>query len=150
MNPDNYQKLIIAPLIGKTADRMASRLTSKFRQAGYNISIAHWIVLSHLWQEDGRNQQELGGMTDRHKTAITRAVNWLEERSFVVRVPDNQDRRNKLIYLTHKGKKLKEELFPFAIETIEEAVAGIPKEKLEACKSVLHKIFKNLEEEIEY
>lgn len=144
MNPEFDLDHSIAPLVGKTAGIMAHAMTERFRQAGYDISIEHWIVLVHLWRSDGRNQQELAGMAGRHKTAITRAINWLEERDFVVRIPDKADRRNNLIYLTFTGKKLKDVLYPCAFATIEEATRGVSSEDLEHCKSVLRMIQENL------
>ncbi|MDX2247067.1 MAG: MarR family transcriptional regulator [Bacteroidia bacterium] len=144
MNPEfNFGQSII-PLIGKTAGMMGHVMTEKFRQAGYDISIEHWIVLVHLWQKDGRNQQELAGKAGKHKTAITRAINWLEGRDFVVRVPDKTDRRNNLIYLTHKGKNLKDVLVPCATETLDEATLGISFEDIEHCKRVLRMIQENM------
>ncbi|MEZ4772355.1 MAG: MarR family transcriptional regulator [Bacteroidia bacterium] len=144
MHPEFDFEQSIAPLVGKTAGILAHVMTERFRQAGYEISIEHWIVLVHLWRRDGRNQQELAGMSGRHKTAITRAINWLEERDFVVRIPDKADRRNNLIYLTFKGKNLKEILFPCAIDTMEEATRGISSEDLDHCKSVLKMIQENM------
>ncbi|MEZ4828429.1 MAG: MarR family transcriptional regulator [Bacteroidia bacterium] len=144
MNPDFDFGQSIASLVGKTGGLMGHVLTERFRAAGYDLTVEHWIVLAHLWRKDGRNQQELAGMAGRHKTAITRAINWLEERDFVVRIPDKTDRRNNLIYLTHKGKNLKDVLMPCAISTQEDATRGISPEDMDHCKNVLMMILENL------
>ena len=82
-------------------------------------------VLVHLWIEDGQNQKTLCEIAGRHKTTITRTIDSLEEMNYVVRIPDQADKRHKLIYLTHKGKAEKEALIAQMLKTIAEATEGI-------------------------
>lgn len=128
-------------MIGKA---MAKSLTERMHQAGYELNMEHWIVLVHLWEEDGQNQSRLGETAGRHKTAVTRAIDNLEDMNLVVRVPHQQDRRNKLIYLTKSGKELKRQLLPLAMATHEEAMKGISHDELRACQITLSKILENV------
>ena len=137
--------------IGKAGKVMEKRINHNFSQAGYDIRLEHWIVLVHLWIKDGQNQKTLCEIAGRHKTTITRTIDSLEEMNYVVRIPDQADKRHKLIYLTHKGKAEQGALIQQMQKTIQEATEGIPQTDIAVCKSVLGKIFLNLaDEEFKY
>ena len=131
--------------IGRTSSLMGKALHRKLRQAGYDLTPDHWIVLVHLWEEDGQNQQHLAQVAGRNKTSVTRAIDALETQHFVVRVVDRDDRRNRRIYLTRDGRALCDILLPYIQALTAEATAGIPPEELAQCKAVLSKIFRNLQ-----
>jgi DNA-binding MarR family transcriptional regulator len=97
-----------------------------------------------LQNQDGQRQQDLADVVHKDKTCITRIIDSMEKRDLVVRIPDRLDRRQKLIYLTNKGKKLPEELMQIARQTSLEAQQGINPEHLNICGEVLMKIRSNL------
>ncbi|MEL6925948.1 MAG: MarR family transcriptional regulator, partial [Bacteroidota bacterium] len=101
-------------------------------------------VLFMLWVEDGRNQAELAEWSFKDKTTITRGLQSLEKLNLVVRITDEKDKRNKLIFLTHKGRELKNKVMPLAAATMEDAIQDISKEELNICRKVLGKIYNNL------
>ena len=130
--------------IGKANRVMEKRVNDNFTKAGYALTLDHWIVMMHLWSHDGRNQKALCQFAGRNKTRITRTLDSLEAQNYVLRVPDKEDRRNKLIYLTHKGKQIQEALSNIMLGSLEEATAGINPDDLQTCKKVLHQVFLNL------
>ncbi|HVZ55947.1 MAG TPA: MarR family transcriptional regulator [Chitinophagaceae bacterium] len=131
-------------ITGKASTAIARRLQKKFNVAGLNLTIEQWSVLYHLWKEDGKSQQELCNATFRDKPSITRLVDNLERLNLVRRVPSEQDRRINLIYLTKQAQKLQEETMELAEETLNEALTGVPAEKIEVCKEVLQIVYDNL------
>lgn len=134
----------LGSLIGQAGKAMSKAIQAKFREAGIDINLDQWIVLMHLWEEDGQNQAKLGETAGHHKTTVTRAIDSLEQMNMVLRVPDKNDRRNKLIYLTHQGKEIRAQLMSPANKVQKEAVEGIPPSDLSICKVVLNQIFQNL------
>ena len=108
------------------------------------VQATHIGVLVDLWMQDGVCQQDLAVSTIKDKGTIARALNFMEQENLVVRVTDRTDKRNKLIYLTHKGKELKHKLVPYAGIAIQKATEGIDEEELRICKDVLVKVYKNL------
>ena len=137
----------LGAFIGKAGKVLEKRLAENFAKAGYDLTLEHWIVLVHLWLEDGRNQKTLCEFAGRHKTSITRTLDSLEKYDFVVRIVDKNDRRNKLIYLTNKGKTAREPLSKQLENTMAEATEGVSAEKLNICKEVLGQVFFNLADE---
>jgi DNA-binding MarR family transcriptional regulator len=123
---------------------LINRLNQNFKNTGYDITTEQYRVLVNLWNKDGQNQQELAEATRKNKTSMTRLLNRLEKRNLVVRVPYNLDNRNKLVYLTNKGKKIPEALANLAKKTLREAQSGISEKNIEICKRVLHDVLDNL------
>lgn len=139
---------VFARLIGMIGKAMSRSLTERIREAGFDLNMEDWIVLAHLWEQDGQNQARLGEIAGRHKTAVTRGIDHLEELNYVLRVPDQNDRRNKLIYLTNAGKELEDILKPIAEQTHQEALSGIPKADLDRLQSTLRRVLVNVRHHI--
>ena len=146
--PQTFSEPFLGRMIGMIGRAMSKSLTERIRQEGYDLTMEEWVVLVHLWHQDGQNQAQLGAVAGRHKTAVTRAIDHLEELNFVVRVPDQNDRRNKLIYLTRAGKEMKTTLMPLAVQTEREALSGILPADLMRCRGVLEKILSNIRHHI--
>jgi len=131
-------------ITGKASTAIARRLQKKFNTAGLNLTIEQWSVLYHLWKEDGKSQQELCNATYRDKPSITRLVDNLERLQLVKRVASPDDRRINLIYLTRPAQKLQEQSMSLAEETLNEALGGVPSDKIDVCKTVLQIVYDNL------
>ena len=131
-------------ITGKASTAIARRLQKKFNRAGLNLTIEQWSVLYHLWKEDGKSQQDLCNATFRDKPSITRLVDNLEKLKLVKRVPSKDDRRMNMIVLTNEAKKLQDQAMDLATETLNEALEGVPEERIEVCKEVLQIVYDNL------
>jgi len=131
-------------LIKRTAKIFRSRLNRSFSKAGYDVTSEQWRILMCLWHRDGQRQQDLADFVHKDKTSITRSIDGMEKRDLVVRIPDRLDRRQKLIYLTDKGKRLREELMQVVQKTSLEAQQGIKSEHLDVFRDVLASIRENL------
>ncbi len=122
------------------------RMDQNLSEAGIDIRLEHFIMLKTIYDNEGLSQQEITFHLFVDKTAITRWIDQLEKKNLVLRVPDKQDRRKKLIYLTNDAKKLFPKVLKVAQKTEKEAVEGINKKDVETCKIILGIIKKNLEE----
>lgn len=131
-------------ITGKASTAIARRLQKKFNEGGISVTIEQWSVLYHLWKEDGKSQQELCNATFRDKPSITRLVDNLEKLNLVKRVASENDRRINLIYLTKQAQKLQEETMALAENTLNEALIGVPQDKIDVCKEVLQIVYDNL------
>lgn len=132
-------------LVAQASRLMALQLGRNFREAGYSVTVEQWRVLVQLWEKDGQNQQDLSAKCGKDKTSVTRLIDAMEKSGIVVRVPDQKDRRNKLIYLTHHGKTLKKELVELSKKTLSEAKTGIDRKDINGAKKVLEAIYNNLQ-----
>ena len=131
-------------IIGRASRAMANRLNQNFEQAGYDVTCEQWAVLVNLWQKNGQSQKELAGVTCKDKTSITRLIDGLEKKNVVVRIPDRIDGRQKLIYLTNKGKEFQQKLLSVVQKTLLEAQKEIKPNDLKVCKDVLRQVAQNM------
>lgn len=139
---DPEQSLFL--LIKRTSKAFREKLNQNFAKAGHDVTSEQWRILRCLWQKDGQRQQDLADVVNKDKTCITRIIDSMEKRDLVVRIPDRLDRRQNLIYLTNKGKKLQEELMQIFINTSIEAQKSIDPEQLSIFRKVLEEIYNNL------
>lgn len=137
-------------LMGKGLRMMRTLLDRKFREKQMDISMEQYVVLVHLWQQDGIKQQELANYAGKDKTTLTRGLHALEKNNWVVRVPDQLDKRIKRIFLTHKGKELEEVMLENVDEMMGEIMKGIDPQKIKICKEVLQTMHLNMEKQLHY
>jgi len=129
--------------IGRAGRALGTRLNRNFVDAGYDVTCEQWSVLVNLWQRNGQSQQDLAGTTCKGKASMTRLVDNMEKHHLVVRIPSKEDRRQKLIYLTPKGRNLREKLVKIVRRTLLEAQKNIHPRDLELCKKVLCRVYDN-------
>ncbi len=145
---ETFEQIIdssIAYLVGRTSRSIVKRLSKKFADSDFDVSYEQWSILVHLYRKDGQTQQELAKTAVKDKAAITRLVNVLEKKNIVLRIPDRNDKRSKLVYLTHKAKDFKLNLIDVVKELLIEAEHGISKNEMDNCKNTLNKIFSNID-----
>lgn len=128
----------------RTGRLMAKHLTRIFHDKGVTLNGDQWPILVHLWFKDGMNQQEIADAIFRDKATVARNMHGLEKENLVVRVPDESDKRNNKIYLTHKGKELESKVLPVAFQLKKKAHEGIDPKEIEVCNKVLEQIYDNL------
>jgi DNA-binding MarR family transcriptional regulator len=119
----------------------------KIKENGCNITFEMLEVMSCLWKKDGVNQQEIADLTLRDKSSMTYLLDNLVKRKLVKRVEDENDRRNKLIYLTNEGIKLKETLNPWVAEVYGMASDELVVEDLQNSLSLVNKMITKLKKE---
>jgi DNA-binding MarR family transcriptional regulator len=142
---DKYLESSLGYLVYRAARALVNGLSKRFTAADYDVTVEQWRVMMMLWNRDGQTQQELSEATGKKKTSITRLIHGMEKRSLVVRVPDQRDHRQNLIYLTRKGKELQNDLMALARQNVATAQAGIAARDLETCKEVLRQVIGNLQ-----
>ena len=131
-------------LIRSAHNLMTERFVRNVMNSGLNISMDQWMILGPIWQLESPSQKDLGEICLRDKPTITRIIDSLEDKSLVVRVPDQIDHRIKRVILTNAGKLLFYDVLPIMEKTREEVRGDIPEEEMEIFKNVLSKIIKNL------
>ncbi len=134
----------LAILLNKTTRALSTRLQAIFTRAGFDVTSEQWMILLLLWEKDGRFPYQLADIIGKDRAAVTRLTDGLEKRNLVIRIRHKTDQRHKKIYLTPKGKKLEEQLVPLGIANIQQAQRGLNSKELEACKTVLKKLYRNL------
>lgn len=139
----------IALELGWAMTEMKSRLRQKI-QACVNeydpdLSVELVEILGLLSRNDGINQQEIANKVSKDKSSITYLINALVKRELVERVAYKNDRRNKQIFLTSKGKRLVEKVYPWALELYKKAAGDLHEDEINKALLLVKKMTANLE-----
>ena len=100
-------------LVNRAARSMAHQLAQELRPAG--IGIGQWAVLLFLWARDGMSQAELSRVVAIEPPTMVRTIDRMVRDGLVTRASDPDDGRLTRIYLTERGRSLRDELIPNAI-----------------------------------
>lgn len=109
-----------------------------------NLSSAEGNILLHLLlQDQPMGQEQLAGQLDISKPAVSRALDSLEAKGFVIRQQDPQDRRMHRIYLTGMAREVGPSIEQAYNQLYTLAMQGISAEELENFVSLFGRISEN-------
>ncbi|MBP2298361.1 MarR family winged helix-turn-helix transcriptional regulator [Azospirillum picis] len=127
----------------RTVNRAFARaLQLRIAQSG--VSMGQWFFLRALWDEDGLTQRELSHRVGMMEPTTVTAVNVMESQGLVQRVRNSDDRRKMNIFLTERGRALRDAMMPTADEINEIAIQGIDPDDLARTLDVLRRVGANL------
>jgi len=116
----------------------------QMRLTAHDVSLGHWTFLRILWEKDGFTQRELSEEAGVMEPTTFSALNAMEKLGYISRrqMPDN--RKKVYVFLTPKGRQLKDKLVPLAEDVNRIAVASVPAEHIAATRRTLLAIIENL------
>ena len=127
----------------RDAQRAISRALAQ-RIALHGVSIGQWYFLRALWEEDGLTQRQLSHRVGMMEPTTVTALNGMERRGLVARVRNEHDRRKMNIYLTEKGRSLRDKLMDCEEQINAQAVQTITRTDLKTLETGLRQIIDNL------
>jgi len=131
-------------MLGVAYSFLYKRLAKNMKEGNLPITADQFRVMTHLWKEDGKTQQELAYLTFRDRANITRVMDILEREELVYRQTDPLDKRILRVFLTEKGKEIEAASGVCARRSVESALENVSLEDIKICQNVLAKIIKNL------
>lgn len=84
-----------------------------------------WLALVRLNRRPGASQSELADMMEIERAPAGKIVDRLEERGWIERRPDPDDRRINRIFLTEVGERLHATISPIALATVSDALGDL-------------------------
>lgn len=127
--------------------RIAARFFSKSLQSrltDHDVSFGHWTFLRILWVHEGLTQRELSDEADVMEPTTFTALKAMESKGLIERRRMNGNQRKMHIYLTEKGRKLKDVLTPLAVEVNDVALAGVNAADISLTRKTLLTMIENL------
>ena len=131
-------------MIYRTALALKSAVQRCFKENGFEITAEQWVIMRHLWEEEGLSQREIGEKAAKDKPNITRMLDALEKKRLIFRQPDPRDRRKFCVYLTKEGKQLHERLLPLSQTLREQVTRSLSQPEIDRTKETLSKINRNI------
>ena len=114
--------------------------------AGFIITMEQLAVLEILNFQGEMNMTELSHALWKQNANITRIIDKLEKRNFVIRKAVKVDRRANLISITNKGKQVYLKILPILNEANNKAGSDISQEEEKTTLLTLKKIINHLSE----
>ncbi len=90
--------------IDRTYKVVRQDLINRFKKSNINITPEQWVVLSKL-EKATMNQTDLANDSFKDKHTVSRILDLLVKKGFVVREQDPEDGRKYLVSITSTGKK---------------------------------------------
>ena len=116
----------------------------QMRLVEHGVSFGHWTFLRILWEKDGVTQRSLSEQAGVMEPTTFSALKAMERLGYVTRRQLPENRKNIYVFLTAKGRALKEKLVPLAEEVNGIAVAGISTADIARSREILITIIENL------
>jgi len=116
----------------------------QMRLTAHGVSLGHWTFLRILWEKDGLTQRELSEEAGVMEPTTFSALNAMEKLGYIARRQMPDSRKKVYVFLTPKGRELKDKLVPLAEDVNRIAVAGVPAEHISAARRTLLAIIENL------
>lgn len=127
---------------------LRQQIQLKIKEQDLNITFELLEVIFYLARNDGANQQEIADVLIKDKSSMTYLVDNLVKRDMVMRQEDEQDRRNKRIFLTVAGRALMDNLNPWLTERYESATEGIRAADIEKAIALVQRMNHKLKESL--
>lgn len=116
----------------------------QMRLTEHAVAFGHWSFLRILWENDGITQRELSERAGLMEPTTFSALKAMEKLGYVIRRQQPDSRKKVYVFLTPKGRALRERLVPLAEEVNEIAIAGIAPESVSTARDLLLTMIQNL------
>lgn len=134
----------IAVELNLTGCKLKQFIAAKLRQMDVPLTPEQFILIDLLWNQGSMSQQQLADQMQKDKNSVTKLVDALERKGFVVREQNRQDRRSNTLVLTEKAEGLKHGAKQKGISILDEMLVGISEEELRSFLVTLHKLNRNM------
>jgi DNA-binding MarR family transcriptional regulator len=110
----------------------------------YGITLSQWYFLRELWDEDGLTQRELSRRVGVREPTTGTAIELMERRKLVMRKRKLQDHRSLYVYLTPKGRALREGILVLAKALNKRAIRGFTTAEIADIRRKLFRMIDNV------
>jgi DNA-binding MarR family transcriptional regulator len=114
------------------------------RISPHGVVPGQFPVLLTLWEHDGLTQAELHQRTDVEQATMANTLQRMERDGLVTRLPHPSDRRQAIVRLTQRARKLEPTLVEAARAINEMSLAGLSGTERAECLASLRRAIDNL------
>ena len=118
------------------------------QMASIGLTRSQWWLLTYLFFKDGINQSELAILMDMEKAPLSRLLDRMEKKGWVIRKNESKDRRTKNIYLTESIKPLISSMREKAAEYRRESLSILTDKERNKLKAILQILKQDLTSKI--
>lgn len=134
----------VAVELNLTACKLKQYIASMLKKRGVPLTPEQFILIDLLWNQGAMSQQQLADQMQKDKNSVTKLVDAIERKGFVVRQQSAVDRRSNIIFLTEKAELLKNVAKEKGIYILDRMLDGISENELREFLHTLSKLNKNM------
>ena len=128
-----------------TARRIRQYGQNVLKSQGIDITIEQWLVLNVINENESISQIDVGEILVKDKPTISRMVNQLEKKKFIIKSTSSTDSRKVELSISKKGEALISSLYPIIEKIRFTGLNKLTKKEKEDIRTILEKIRKNLD-----
>ncbi len=106
LDVEKFAKNALGRLLGQSHFRILRAFANNLKASGLDITAEQSRILFTLYIKDERKQQDISDFLLQEKSSTSRLLNSLEKKGYLVRKQDVSDERQKIVYLTDKGRSI--------------------------------------------
>lgn len=114
------------------------------KQQNIDLTPEQFLLIDLLWNQGPLSQQDLADQMQKDKNSITKLVDAIERKGFVVRQQNPNDRRSNTIILTDLAYSLRDDAKTKGISILNRMLDGIPEDELHSFLQTLEKLCSNM------
>ena len=141
---DDYDK-VPGFVISQAAYAISKTLTRRIKEAGINVTPHEFAILNRLTEHKTLNQKEIALLTYKDRPAVTRMLERMIAKGFVIKRVSKDDRRAYQVELTQQGRVMRDKIVPIATGVMTQALNGSAHEQQETTIKTLQQITDNLD-----
>ena len=139
----------IAVELNLTGCKLKQYIAAMLRIEDVPLTPEQFMLIDLLWNQGSMTQQQLADQMHKDKNSVTKLVDAIEKKGFVVREQNLKDRRANTLVLTEKALQLKDSAKRKGISILDNILEGISEEELRSFLTTLHKLTNNMSMEDE-
>ena len=130
----------IAVELNLTGCKLKQFIAANLRKLDVPLTPEQFMLIDLLWNQGEMSQQELADQLQKDKNSVTKLVDAIERKGFVVRQQNLNDRRSNTLVLTEKANQLKPGAKQKGISILDQMLEGISEEELRSFLDTLKKL----------
>lgn len=144
--PVNF-KDSLAPWISRTVKLIEHRIEDILAENDIDLSRMQFIILKNIAHNQGICQNELAFCSNRNKSSLTRMIETLIKKGYILKKTSKDDKRKNTIHLAEKGKRILAEATPHFQQMAQLVEQNLTEEDIERAKDILKIIQVNVSQE---
>ena len=134
----------VAVEINLTGCKLKQFIAAKLRQKNVPLTPEQFLLIDLLWNQGPMSQQQLADQMQKDKNSVTKLVDAIERKGFVLRQQNAFDRRSNTLVLTEKALEPRDDAKQKGIPILDEMLEGISEAELKSFLSTLNKLNVNM------
>lgn len=134
----------IAVELNLTGCKLKQYIAAMLRRQAVPLTPEQFLLIDLLWNHGDMSQQQLADRMQKDKNSVTKLVDAIERKGFVMRRQNINDRRSNTVVLTEKAELLKNEAKTKGISILDAMLEGISEEELRTFLEILHRLNRNM------